>query len=292
LWHTAPPEPARANFDRGIAYTISSRSNVNPPEDKGPNPETPEQPSGVWLPPRLREKLEQPTSGDEFDFLKRKSSPVGPIITGVLIVAIIAGAWWIFQNNKRKEAEAAAARAAVERAAFVADSLAKVRMADSLVAVARADSIAFAALPKWKQRQILAERAKLAAAARASTSPPPAAAGGATGAAASPGATGAGAAGTGGGTEAAPETPPEPGPFGIDAGQFLDEARAGEVAAELKEKTGLAAAIVPMGEGDELAYHVVLGSYPGRAAAESKANSLLAKSLLSEASVVKLPKSP
>jgi hypothetical protein len=62
------------------------------------------------------------------------------------------------------------------------------------------------------------------------------------------------------------------------------------VATDLKGKTGLAATVVPMGEGDDLSYHVVLGSYPHRGTAESKANSLLAKGMLNEASVVALPK--
>ena len=273
---------------------------MNQPEDKGPKPEAPGEPAapGVWLPPRLRQKLEAPSSGDDFDFLKRKTSPVGKIITVVVIVAVIAGAWMIYHNNQRKAAAAAAAKAAAERAAVVADSLAKVRMADSLAAVARADSIAFAALPKWKQRQILAEKAKKASAAAGGTAtktPPAGATGGtaaAGGAAAGGAAAGAGAAG-GTGTEAgATAAPEEAGPFGIDAGQYLDEAKAGEVAAALKESTGLAASVVSMGEGDDTSFHVVLGSYPHRSTAESKANSLLAKGLLNQASVVAIPKNP
>jgi len=263
---------------------------VNEPEDKGPKSESPQEPapSGVWLPPRLREKLDAPSSGDDFDFLrKRKSSPLGMIITVVVVVAVLAGAWIIFQNNQKKTAAAAAAKAAEERAAVVADSLARVRMADSLAAIVRADSVAFAALPRWKQRQILAEKAKKAAAASGATAGAAATTGGPGGAAAAGGAAAGGEA-----APVEPETPAEAGPFGIDAGQYLDEARAGEVAATLKEKTGLAATVVTMGEGDEQSFHVVLGSYPRRAAAESKANSLLAKGLLSEASVVALTKAP
>ena len=271
---------------------------MNQPEDKGPKPETPETPEqpasgGVWLPPRLRQKLEEPRSGDDFDFLKKKSSPLGTIITVAVIVAVIAGAWIIFQNNQKKAAAAAAAKAAAERAVVVADSLAQVHMADSLAAVARADSLAFAALPKWKQRQILAEKAKKEAAAKAAatpaaaqTTPPPAGAAGAAGAGAAAGA--AGAAGATG-TEAAPP-PEEAGPFGIDAGQFIDEAKAGEVAADLKTKTGLEATVVTVGEGDDASYHVVLGSYPRKATAESKANTLLSKGLLNAAEVITIPK--
>ncbi len=266
---------------------------MNEPEDKGTSPEPPAkpEPAGVWLPPRLREKLEQPSSGEEFDFLKRKSSPVGTIITVVVIAAVVAGAWWIFQKDQNNKREAAAAKAAKERAVVVADSLARVQFADSLAAVVRADSIAFAALPRWQQRKILAERAKLAAAAQGSASPNPAVAGGPSGG--TPSASGGATAGAGDAAESpagATQAPEEVGPFGIDAGQFLDEARAGEIAAELKEKTGLAAAVVPMGEGEEISYHVVLGSYPRRATAESKAGSLLAKGSVIQAEVVPLPK--
>ena len=258
---------------------------MNQTDDKGTPPENPSsEQGGAWLPPRLREKLDAPSTGDDFDFLKkRKSSPIGAIITVVVVVAVIAGAWMVWQNNKRKAAEAAAAKAAAERAVFVADSLARVRMADSLAAVARADSIAFAALPKWKQRQILAEKARKEAAAK----------GGATASAPTPaGGAAAGGAAAAEGTEAAPAEPAEAGPFGIDVGQYLDEVRAGEKAAEFKEKTGVDARVVPIGEGDEASYHVVLGSYPRRSAAESKANSLLSKGLLTEAAVVALPKAP
>jgi len=278
------------------------------PDEKEPTGGPPEpasqEPGGVWLPPRLRQKLESPSSGDDFDFLKKKSSPVGTIVTVVIIVAVLAGAVMMYQNNQRKVRAAAAAKAAAERAAVVADSLAHVRMADSLAAVARADSLAFAALPKWKQRQILAEKAKKEAAAKAAaagtTAPkggatPAAAAGGAPGTAAggtaaAAGAAGGAATGAAGATTAENAAPVEAGPFGIDAGQFLDETKAGEVATELKGKTGLDAAVVPMGEGDDTSYHVVLGSYPHRGTAESKANSLLSKGMLSEASVVAIPK--
>ena len=261
---------------------------MDQPEDKGPKPETPAEPAagGVWLPPRLRQKLEAPTSGDDFDFLKTtKPNPMGAIITGVVVVAVLAGAWMVFQNNQRKAREAAEAKAAAERAVVVADSLARVRMADSLAAIVRADSIAFAALPKWKQRQILAEKAKKEAAASGATAS-------AKGTGTAVGGAAAGGAAAGGGETVEPQAPAEPGPFGIDAGQFIDDVRAGEVAAELKTKTGLDAAVVPMGEGEEQSYHVVLGSYPRRGAAESKANSLLAKGLLSQAQVVTLAKAP
>ena len=47
-----------------------------------------------------------------------------------------------------------------------------------------------------------------------------------------------------------------------------------------------------MGEGDDASFHVLLGSYPRRGAAETKANGLLAKGLLSQAVIVEIPKTP
>jgi hypothetical protein len=282
---------------------------VNASDDRGTTPEPPKKPDSgeTWLPPRLREKLDNPSTGDDFDFLKKKSSPIGPIITVVVILAIAGGALWMIRNNQKK---AATARAAEEYAARLADSLAVVHRADSLAAVARADSIAFAALPKREQKRILAERAKQAAASQGMTSPVPAttsggastATGGASTAATGSSAGGAppasgapaaasGAEGSGGTTEpAAGEAAKPAGPFGIDAGQFLDEARAGEEAESLKTKTGLAASVLSLGEGDEVSYHVVLGRYSSRASAEAKANSLLSKGLVSQAAVLELPK--
>ena len=105
---------------------------MDQPEDKGPKPETPGEPAagGVWLPPRLRQKLETPTSGDDFDFLKTtKPNPMGAIITGVVVVAVLAGAWMVFQNNQRKAREAAEKKAA--------DIASDLQMAAGTVRVAR-----------------------------------------------------------------------------------------------------------------------------------------------------------
>jgi hypothetical protein len=77
---------------------------VNQTDDKGTPPESsgPPEQGGAWLPPRLREKLDAPSTGDDFDFLKkRKSSPIGTIITVVVVAAVIAGAWMVWQNNRR-----------------------------------------------------------------------------------------------------------------------------------------------------------------------------------------------
>ena len=234
------------------------------------------------LSPRLREKLGAAADDDDdLDFLKKKSDPGGLIITAVVVIAVVGGGWWMYHNGQLKaKAEAAkvAAAAASQRAQEVADSLAVVAHADSVAAQARADSIAFAALPKWKQRQILAQKAKAAAAAAAASAP--AAGATPTAAAAAPEST------------AAPAQPVEPGPFGIDAGQFIDQAQANTMVETLKAKTGLAAQVVTEGEGDAASYHVVLGHFSSRATAEARATSLLGKGLVDQASVMPLPKTP
>jgi hypothetical protein len=277
---------------------------VTPPDDRESKPSSSTPPGGnpSSLPPRLRDKLgtsSAPESDDaDFDFLKKRSPPLGIILTFVIIIGAVLGiATLVIQSKQKAKAEAAAeaARAAAAHAAAVADSMAQARQADSLKAVAHADSIAFAKLPKWKQKQILAEKAKKAGggAAAAAPSAPAKPAGGqaATGASTAAGGAASGGAAPGGGapaTAAEPATPKEVGPFGIDAGQFLDETRANQVADELKTKTSLAARVVNMND----TYHVLLGSYSSRGAAEAKANSLLSKGMVEQAGVVALPKSP
>ena len=120
-------------------------------QDSGTKPPPPPPRDDSRLPPRLREKLE------EADEEPTQKSPVVGWIVGLLVVVVVVAAGWWFVHDRQVKAEAE--RAA--RAAAVADSIAKVRTADNLVAVARADSIAaFNALPKSKQRQILAGLAR------------------------------------------------------------------------------------------------------------------------------------
>lgn len=262
------------------------------PDDRESKPESSPAPEGRYssLPPRLREKLDSGGGGgdEDFDFLKKKSSPVGLIITIVVVVIAVGGIVMLVHNSREKakaEAAQAAATAAAVRAAAVADSLAQIRQADSLAAVARADSIAFAKLPRWKQKQILAAKAKAAGGAAAASAGQASTAGAST--AAKPPVSGASPSATTPSTPAEPAAPKEKGPYGLDAGQFLDEAKANQVSEDLKTKTGLAARVVNMGD----TYHVILGSYASRAAAEAKANALLAKGQVEQAGVVPLPKS-
>ena len=259
------------------------------PDDRESKPGSSPAPESRYssLPPRLREKLDSGGGGgdEDFDFLKKKSSPVGLIITIVVAVLAVGGIVMLVHNSREKakaEAAQAAATAAAVRAAAVADSLAQLRQADSLAAVARADSIAFTKLPRWKQKQILAAKAKAAGGTATAASAGQAATPAASTAAKAP------AAGTAppAATPAEPAAPKEKGPYGIDAGQFLDEAKANQVSGDLKTKTGLAARVVNMGD----TYHVILGSYASRAAAEAKANALLAKGQAEQAAVVPLPR--
>src|SRR5690349_6313202 len=215
------------------------------------------------------------------------------IVTIVVGVALVGGIWWMIHNSQEKAKAAAAKAAEATRQAAIADSLAEQARVDSIAAKAHADSVAFAALPKAQQRKILAERAKAAAAASggssASTPAKPATAAGATAGGAAvggaPAATGGAAAGgaAAGGAAAEPAPPKEKGPYAIDAGQFLDQAQATTTADALKGTTGLAAQVTTDGEGDAATYHVLLGSYASRAAAEAKASALLSKSLVQQA---------
>ena len=217
------------------------------PEDRESGAKTPE-PSGIdpsRLPPRLREKLQAAVEEEP-----KKSSPVGPIVGAVVVVLVLVAAGWWFMHTQQVKAKAEAARVAAVAQA-VADSVARVRAADSLAAVARADSIAaFNKLPKWKQRQILAQQARAA-----------------------------------GGTAAV--VPEEEGPFAIDAGEFLFEDKAQAVATELAASTGLEARAKSAAGGT---YHVYVGRFDSRDAAAKAVNDLLGKHLLTEAHVVPAPR--
>lgn len=223
----------------------------------------PEEQSGDYrLPARLRDKLgEEDTSGGDWEPPKR--SPVGAIITIIIILAVIAGGWLLFKNHQaqvKAEADRIAAIKAREKA--VADSLAAERaLADSLAAVARADSIAaFKKLPKWKQRQVIAAQAKAEGKDTKTAL-----------------------------KEAAEEVPMEEGPFVLDAGQYLFDGPANQAAAALKA-AGLDATVKTVGSGDNEVFHVYVGKYSTRSAAVKAANELIAKGTAPQARVVPAPK--
>jgi len=276
---------------------------VTEPEDRESKPAAPKPPdsSGAWLPPRLREKIEEAEAGGGGE--SKTANLVGLIVTVLVIVAVAVGVWSLIRSGHEKEKArlaAVAAAAAAERAAFVADSLATVHRADSLAAVARADSIAFAKLPKWQQQKVLAEKAKKAAAATAasaSAATKPAAGAATSGTAATKPAPAAGAAArhaskTADSSAAEPAAPKEMGPFGVDAGQFIDQAQATQIADDLKTKAGLPTQVVTVGEGDAATYHVFVGKFSTHAAAEAAATRLRAKGLVQQGAVTPLPKTP
>jgi hypothetical protein len=228
-----------------------------------------------WLPPRLRDKLDDAADDDDDD-APQKSSPAGLIIGILVVIGVLAGGWFMFQNYQAQQAEEAE-RIAAEQAAreqAVADSLAAIAMADSLAEVARADSIeAFNKLPRREQRRIIA----------AQQAAEKAAGGGATSGSAS-------SAGSGGGSAAAEPPPPvETGPFALDAGQYIFEEPAQAAAEQLRTATGLEAVVAPVGSGDNQTFHVYLGKFSGRAAAEKSANELISAGTVSQARVVKAP---
>jgi len=241
---------------------------VNDQEKKEPDAE--KKAEDFRLPARLRDKLGEAETST-IDWEPEKRSPVGLIVTIVIIVAIVGGGGWLYSNHQA-QVKAEAARVAQEQARekAVADSIAAARAyADSIAAQARADSIeAFNSLPKWKQRQIIAAQQK--------------AAGGGTGAAAASG-------GSGGGGTAAAEEPEETGPFVLDAGQFLFEAPATKAAEAIKASTGLDAVVKTVGSGDNATYHVYVGRYGSRSAAVKAANDLMGSGAVNQARVIPAP---
>jgi hypothetical protein len=118
-----------------------------------PSPPTP--PARPYLPPRLRQRLE------DAEAEPIKVSPAGAIAGWAIMIALIGavvGGIMLIRHNEAMKAKAAADQAEKERLAAVADSIARVKTADSLRVVAVLDSTkAFQALPRWKQEVLLAK---------------------------------------------------------------------------------------------------------------------------------------
>ena len=235
----------------------------------GPKPPLPQPPPSksdtVWISPRLREKLGEP---DDDQGPKQGSSPLVGIILAVLVIGGGLGLFVTMRSGAAKEKVAAEEKARLAAAAATAESLASVAHADSM-RLAMADSTgagAGAVAPGGaKPAGATASAPKPTAAARPTPS----------------------SAGT---PAAAPATPRvvEKGPFGLDVGTFIVEERASSEQARLAAATGLSGRVVTRNEDGGDVYHVVLGSFATRAAAEKRAETLVAKGQVNQARAVPL----
>jgi len=242
-----------------------------PPGSKPPVPQQPAPPEKPWISPRLRDKLGDADPGTP----KEGPAPWVGILLVLLVFGGGAGLFVAMRSGAAKQ-KVEAERIAQQRAAeAAAESTANAARIDSMKAVAAARAAADSAAGIGKPGS---------AAGQASASAKPAATGGATAgssrAAATPPA----------GGDAAPATPRvvEKGPFGLDVGSFLAEERATSELARLTSATGLKGRVVARNEDGGDVYHVVLGSFATRAAADKRAESLVARSLVNQAQSVAL----
>ncbi|HTO89980.1 MAG TPA: SPOR domain-containing protein [Candidatus Sulfotelmatobacter sp.] len=217
------------------------RQSEPPPPSQGPAP-------GAWLPPRLRQRLE------DAEAEPIKTSATGTILGWAVLLAIIGavvGGIMLIHHGEVVKAKAAAARAEQERLAAVADSIAGVRRADSLRAVAVADSIkAFEALPRWKQEVILAK-----------LHPP---------------------------SDSTTAVTDAEGHYTLDVGSFLFEDPAKALVESAKTKTKLTLRVVPIEDEGNTTYHVYAGNFTHKAEASFTANQLLQKGIVPQADVITL----
>ena len=198
----------------------------------------------------------------------------------ILAILVFGGGAALFLGMRAsavKEKAAAAERARLAAQAAVAESLAAIAQADSMRMAAAADSAAAATAKPTKGGKPSAvakaqPTAKPTATKPSAAASKPAAGGGATAAAPAP----------------APAKPAEKGPFGLDVGTFLVEERANSELQKLAAATGLTGKVVTKSEDGSDVYHVVLGSFPTRAAAERKAGTLVAEGKVNQAKPISL----
>jgi len=223
-------------------------------------PDQPDKPTGSYISPRLRDKLNEPSGGGRKDRDDDQLPPwLGWLVLGLLVVAGAFIAFGVMRSGAEKAARAQVAHADSLRAAAAADSAAAV-MRDSL----RADSLVAAAAPK------------------PSPKPSPSATSGGASRPAAGGSSGTSAGG------AAPAPAAETRHYGLIVGEYLDETRANSEKDRLSTATSLPGRVVSVDNGN--AFRVILGSFAGRAAAEKAAADLSGKGLVSEARVTVLPK--
>ena len=240
-----------------------------PPGSKSPIPQHPAPVEKPWISPRLRDKLDEPEPGAP------REGPA-PWVGILLVLLVIGGGAGLFVTMRTGAAKqkVEAVRIARERAvAAAAESTSNAAKLDSMRAVVTARAAADSAAGKTGS-----------AAAQAGTSAKPAATGGTA-------ATSSRAAATPSiGGDAAPVAPRvvEKGPFGLDIGTFLAQDRADSELIRLAAATGLKGKVITRNEDGGDVYHVVLGSFATRAAADKRAESLVGRSLVNQAQSVSM----
>jgi hypothetical protein len=177
---------------------------------------------------------------------------------GILLVLLVigggAGLFVTMRSGAARQKVEAERIARAKSAAAAAESTASAAKIDSMRAVVAARVAADSAAGKTTT-----------ATTTSTTAAPRPAAGGATAsrASSSPPASGG---------DAAPAVPRvvEKGPFGLDVGTFLAEDRATSELTRLATTTGLKGRVVTRNEDGGDVYHVILGSFPTRGAADKR----------------------
>jgi hypothetical protein len=213
------------------------------------------------LPPRLREKMTQQTS------VPPESNPILAriLIAAALLIVVIVGAFLV----QRFLLRGATPGPGVERAGAVSpDAEGAVSAADTdAPPVNAADAPAGAATPAPAADRPAA--ASPAGEAPESTPVSPSAE--------SPAAT------------AEPAAPAAGAPtFSLGVGTYLNEARARAEQARLTENTPYPARVATVQDDGVAMYHVTMGSFPTRAAAERAASDLISRGLVDEARVIRV----
>lgn len=250
---------------------------MEPQTPSGPKPPNPQQPPSksdtVWISPRLREKLGEPDAEGP----RQGGSPLIGIILAVLVIGGGIGLFATMRAGVAKEKAAAQESARLAAEAAVAESIAAVARADSL-RLARVDSTGGASAQGTASKPPAgASASKSAPVATARPTDRPARA--------TPPST---TKPVGDGAAAAAPKVVEKGPFGLDVGTFLVEDRANSEQVRLATATGLAGRVVTRNEDGGDVYHVVLGSFATRAAAEKRAEALVAKGQVNQARPIPL----
>lgn len=241
-----------------------------PPDSKPPTSPKSDPADQAWISPRLREKLGDAEPGTP----KEGSSPWVGIVLAVLVIGGGAGLFATMRSGAAKQ-KADAERFARERAAAAA--------AESTANAAKIDSMRIVAAARAVEDSIAGRGKKGTAAKPAGAPARPASTGGAVTARSAPSTS----APSGDAVPAAPRVV-EKGPFGLDVGTFLALDRANSELARLSTSTGLKGRVITRTEDGGDVYHVVLGSFASRTAANQRAESLVGRALVNQAQAISL----